>query len=118
MDEREMQAYGRLPDPLICYRGCGFANIVGASWTLDRRVANAFPFKQRFRCSEPLLVTGTVRKHKVLAVKLDREEAEIISFSVRRLRVEPADQSDAEAYHAESHRKQMAELERYRGVTS
>lgn len=97
MTEDEVEQYGSLPDIVTCYRGCGRHNMLGASWSLERRVANSFPFTNRYRCSEPLPITGRVRKRNILAIKLDREETEIISFSVRQLHVESADRLDAKA---------------------
>ena len=42
----------------------------------------------RYRAAQPLLLTGTVEKENVLAVKLGRDEAEIVTFSARRQRVD------------------------------
>jgi hypothetical protein len=44
----------------------------------------------RYRQAEPLLVTATVPRDRVLAVKLDRNEAEVVTFDARRVAVEPA----------------------------
>jgi hypothetical protein len=37
----------------------------------------------RYRVSDPVLVTATVRKQDVVAVKLDRQEEEIITFKAQ-----------------------------------
>jgi hypothetical protein len=89
MEPAEADAYWALPDRLTVYRGCGAQNLLGASWSLERETAARFPLLHRYRQAHPLLVTATVRKAHVLAVKLDREEAEIITFRARRLSIEP-----------------------------
>lgn len=52
------------------------------SWSLSREVASKFPFYNRYRCSEPLLITGRVQKSDIIALKLDREEQEVIAYEV------------------------------------
>jgi hypothetical protein len=89
MGPAEADAYWALPDRLTVYRGCGAQNLLGASWSLERETAARFPLLHRYRQAHPLLVTATVRKAHVLAMKLDREEAEIITFRARRLSIEP-----------------------------
>jgi hypothetical protein len=84
MNEAENVAYDALPDALTVFRGCGPYNMLGASWTTDRGVAERFPFQKRYLTKLPLLVTGKVQKKNILAVKLDREEFEIVTFSARR----------------------------------
>lgn len=88
MNDAELAAFDALPETITVYRGCGSHNRAGASWTLDRSVAERFPFYSRYRAKEPLLVTGRVKKMNVLAIKLDRDEFEIITFSARRVKVE------------------------------
>jgi len=89
MDEAEQAAFDELPEVLTVYRGCGKKNIVGASWTLDRKVAEKFPFLERYKAKEPLIITAEVKKKNALALKLSRNEREIITFSAKRLMVEP-----------------------------
>lgn len=89
MDKEEQAAFEALPDIVTIYRGCGSKNKVGASWTTDRSVAEKFPFLGRYRVKDPLLVTATVKKKNIIAVKLDRNEQEIITFSAKRLCIEP-----------------------------
>ena len=89
MESAEADAYLALPDRLTIYRGCGERNLLGASWSLERETAARFPLLHRYRQARPLLVTATVRKAHVLAVKLDRQEAEVITFRARRVAVEP-----------------------------
>jgi hypothetical protein len=88
MNADERAAYDALPERLTVYRGCGAANLRGASWSLRREVAARFPFLMRYRAERPLLVTASVLKRRVLAIKLDRDEAEIITFAARRTAVE------------------------------
>ena len=88
MSLEERSAYDSLPDRLTLYRGCGHINKLGASWSLDRTVAARFPYLNRYRQKRPILVTAEVSKAKVLAVKLDRAEVEVITFAARRKSVE------------------------------
>lgn len=88
MTAAEIAAWHALPDRITLYRGCGFENIRGASWSLDPAIAARFPFLMRYRARRPLLVTATVLKRRVLAVKLDREESEVITFHARRTSIE------------------------------
>jgi hypothetical protein len=89
MTLQECAAWEALPERLTVYRGCGPVNMRGASWSLSQDVAAQFPFLNRYRQTEPLLVTATVRRDRVLAVKLGRQELEIVTFDARRVAVEP-----------------------------
>jgi hypothetical protein len=86
MTHDETAAYDALPDVVSCYRGCDASITVGASWSLDWHVANSFPFLSRYKIPSPVVVTATVKKNRILAVKLCRDEAEIITFSAKRFR--------------------------------
>ena len=88
MDEAEHTAYDALPDTITVFRGCGPNNMLGASWSTDRSVAERFPFQSRYRAKNPILVIGRVKKKNILAVKLDREEQEIITFSAKKVTVD------------------------------
>lgn len=88
MTPAERAAYDALPERLTVYRGCGEVNMRGASWSLSRDVAARFPLLLRYRQARPLLVTATVPRRRVLAVKLDRNEAEVITFAARRVSIE------------------------------
>lgn len=92
MDGAEIAAYNALPDVVRIYRGCSERNKAGVSWTLDRDVATRFPFYERYRSRSPLLITATVRKDQIIAVKLDRNESEIITFGAVPESVEPITQ--------------------------
>jgi hypothetical protein len=89
MTAEELDAHRALPERLTVYRGCGPKNMRGASWSLEREVAERFPTLNRYQQAQPMLVTAKVSKRGVLAVKLDRGEAEIVTFSARRVAVEP-----------------------------
>lgn len=95
MDDAERAAYAALPEVVTVYRGCGRNNMRGASWSLEREVAARFPFLNRYYAETPILVTATVRKHQILALKLDRDEAEVITFAARRASVEPIEEVPA-----------------------
>lgn len=85
MTPDEQTALRDLPDEVEVYRGCYLDNKWGLSWSLDRAVAAKFPGLHRYcRPSEPpLLVRAKIAKAKVIALKLDREEAEIICWRPR-----------------------------------
>jgi hypothetical protein len=87
MSAEERERWDALSDELRCYRVCGKKYVSGPSWSLDAGVARQFPKVNPFVAEEPLLLTGSVRKETVLAVKLDRGAPELISFSVRPLSV-------------------------------
>jgi hypothetical protein len=42
----------------------------------------------RYKVHDPLLVTATVSKHDIVAVKLGREEEEVITFRPRIMKIE------------------------------
>jgi hypothetical protein len=44
MSSEEWAAFHAQPDEITIYRGCGPRNRFGYSWTLDRKVAEKFPF--------------------------------------------------------------------------
>ena len=52
----------------MCYRGCDASRVLGASWSLDRAIANSFPFRPRYQASDAVLVTAVVRNDRILAV--------------------------------------------------
>lgn len=88
MNEEEQAALAALPERITVYRGCGAENMLGASWSLERDVAAGFPYLNRYKVREPVLVTATVRRDRICALKLNRNEHEIITFNARRLGVE------------------------------
>lgn len=81
MTDDERAALGALSDTVTIWRGCYAHNKWGLSWSLDRAVAARFPFTHRYRQEgQALLVKATVRRDDVLALKLDRNETEIIAY--------------------------------------
>jgi hypothetical protein len=92
MTADENAAYDALPEVVTIYRGCDAktASLPGICWSLNKDVANRFPFLGRFRAEKPTLLTASVPKHWILAVKLDRDEAEIITFAADVKMIRPA----------------------------
>ena len=81
MNEAELEAFDQLPEVLTVYRGCYALNKWGFCWSLDRAVAERFPFMNRYGGEgRPLLVKATLQKSQIAALKLDRSEAEIVTF--------------------------------------
>ena len=80
MDEDEHRAFDALPNAITVYRGCGPKNRNGFSWSLDEEIARNFPRGPRYWQPEPLLLTLTIPKSRAAALKLDRQEKEIIVF--------------------------------------
>ena len=84
MDPPEQAALAALPDTITIFRGCYLGNARGLSWSTCREVAQRFPRLHRYRQDgTPLLVRATVRKSDIIALKLDREEREIITTEAR-----------------------------------
>lgn len=79
MTPKERKTLDAMPNTITVYRGCARGNIRGWSWSLDRTVAAGFPFLNRYKLAEPLLVTGIIHKRDVLALKMERKEQEIIA---------------------------------------
>lgn len=83
MTKKELAAYEALPEIVTIYRGSGKKNKNGPSWSLDKNVASKFPFLNRYKVDDPMLLTATVDKRLILAVKLDRNESEVITFNAK-----------------------------------
>lgn len=88
MTREERAVYDALPERLTIYRGCGPSNVVGVSWSLAREAAAKFPLLDSYREPHPLLITGTVSRERVLALKFGRGGDEVITFGARRVGVE------------------------------
>lgn len=84
MTEDEQKAFSELPDEVIVYRGCTEINKWGLSWSLDRVIAETFPFLNRYHHggNRPLLVKARIKKTQITALKLDRNEAEVLCLGV------------------------------------
>lgn len=80
MSDEEIAFYESLPDTVTIYRGCYEENSNGMSWSLDKNIAESFINTKLYKNEgQPILVTAEVKKNNILAVKLGRDEAEIIT---------------------------------------
>jgi uncharacterized protein len=95
MNAEENAAYDMLTDTVTVYRGCDVARKKGICWSLDEEVANAFPFQARFKANSPVLIRARAKKDRILAIKLDRNETELIVFSPRVSKIRDADEAAA-----------------------
>ena len=77
-DERAILA--ALPGTVTVFRGCGPENKLGLSWSLSREVAERFPFSHRYRTTEPRILTARVPKKRIVGIKTDRSEDEVIAL--------------------------------------
>jgi hypothetical protein len=82
MNNEERDAHAAPPDPVTIYRGCGPRNKDGFCWTFDRDQAAKFPFTSLFRGDPPLLLTATVSKHRIAALKFDYGDDHAIVFGL------------------------------------
>lgn len=82
MEDSEHAELEVLPDLITIYRGCGPVNKSGCSWTLDRWIAERVPFIEEYRAERPLLLTATLPRHRIAALKLGRVGREVIVFSL------------------------------------
>ncbi|MGF6905320.1 hypothetical protein [Paraburkholderia sp. GAS348] len=94
MNDSERQALAALPDTVTIYRGCGPLNMKGCCWTLDRNIAEEFTVMGRYEQREPLLITATVKRNRIVALKLDRDEQEVLTFNAKRVSVDPLSAED------------------------
>lgn len=80
MTPEELAAFDELPDEVTIYRGCYNNNKWGLSWSLNKAVAERFPTIRRYcQSGQPILVTAQVKKSNIMALKLDRDEDEVIT---------------------------------------
>ena len=95
MTEEEQALYDALPKTVTIYRGTDAARCrEGISWSLKRSEASRFPFLYRYRTRQPVLVRARVRKSRILAIKLDRGEFEVITFAAHARMTIPLCESD------------------------
>ena len=88
MSNDEQAEYDALPDFVTVYRGCYAPNKWGLSWSLSEEVATKFPTLSRYRMEgQPLLVRATAKKENIVALKNDRNEAEIITHRPKQISV-------------------------------
>lgn len=84
MTAEERMALDALPQIVTVWRGCYASNKRGLCWSLDRAVAERFPFLHRYRQEgQALLVRGEVDRDHIMALKLDRDESEIVVLPSR-----------------------------------
>jgi hypothetical protein len=77
-----LKTYTSLPDGVTAYRGQGFDQPVGLSWTLDLDVAARFAFGHRdARNPSPLILSRSVARKDIAFVVNEREEAELVLFA-------------------------------------
>lgn len=90
MNADERAAFGRLPNEITLYRGCYESNMDGLSWSLDKKIAIKFPSLRRYRQDgQPLIISSKVNVRNVCALKLDRNEQEIIAWTPQIVSKEP-----------------------------
>ena len=89
MNDAEWSVYQALPEAPIIYRAASKGRRTGISWTLKREVAEKFPTYPKYFMPNPVLYTARVRKCEIIAVKLDRQEFEVITFAPRVIAREP-----------------------------
>jgi hypothetical protein len=86
MTDEELAELAALPEEIIVYRGCGPGNAESICWALDLDVAMRFPLKDRDQGADNLIITGTVARSRVVALKrYIGGETEVISFDVQEL---------------------------------
>jgi hypothetical protein len=77
-----IKTYRTLPDPITIYRGQGFDQSIGLSWTLDIDVASAFAMGlPGARNSDPVILSLTVTRKDIAFVVNEREQAELVLFT-------------------------------------
>jgi hypothetical protein len=79
MDDHESSFWDNLPDVVEIYRGCDARYHNGISWSPFGKTASRFPMRRK-PYGEYVLVRAHVKKANVLAVKLDVDGHEIITF--------------------------------------
>lgn len=91
MTSEEKKAWNSLPETVTIWRGCHEVNKRGLSWSLDRDIAEQFPFLWRYsREGQPLLVRAEVKRDNIAMIKLDRNESEIVARDYKIKEINPA----------------------------
>ena len=81
MTEVERRTVAAWPETVTIFRGCYLHNKRGLSWTLSRETAERFPMQHRYQSEgQPLLIRATVKRDQILALKLERDESEVIAW--------------------------------------
>lgn len=88
MNEDERKAWCELPEKIEAFRGCEENDNTGLSFSLSKDIASTFPFLNRYFAEKPSLITAIIPRERAV-LKLDRNEAEIISSNFTITRREP-----------------------------
>jgi hypothetical protein len=64
MTEAENAAYDALPEVVTVYCGCDAKSAEGICWSLDERIANAFPYYEAFLAQTPVVIEARVEKNR------------------------------------------------------
>ena len=86
MTSDEETTLASLPDLITIHRGVDLsreASIRGICWSLERAQAERFPFYVRYLAELPGILTATVRRDRITALKSCRQEGEIVTFCAR-----------------------------------
>lgn len=89
MTEVEQQILAELPEVVEVFRGVTSGNTSGLCWSLDRRWAAMIVNMLRYRGDAPRLLTARVPRDKIIALRLDAGEQEIITFDAEVINVDP-----------------------------
>lgn len=65
---------------------------------MDEQIANSFPFLTGFNVNTPVVIRARAKKKSILAIKLDRADKLVITFSPRRMSIKPADELSPRAF--------------------
>lgn len=79
----DLDGGGARPAPALLpiWRSCYAPNKWGLSWSTDRDTAARFSTIHRYRQEgQPILVRAIVERDRIIALKHDRDEAEIIAW--------------------------------------
>ena len=81
-DEESLEAYNKLPDDVMVYRGVwtrdAWSPGTGVSWTTDYKVAEMFALRFRPLGGESCVLKGEIQKEDILYFTNARQESEVI----------------------------------------
>lgn len=95
----EQRAYDSLPDVFKVYRGYAYPSTKkfskslaeqASSWTVDKSIAEFFTqyhTEMKEGALKTALITGIVKKSDILLVMLGRDEAEVLTFADRNVKI-------------------------------
>ena len=110
MTDEEYEFLSSLPETFTIWRGAHRPqNVDGLSWSLNPDTAKIFPFLDKYRfCGEPVLVEKLAHKARVIAVKLDGDESEVICHPDGIVNITPITDAELTALaekHIEKHKE-------------